>query len=229
VQARKYELLINIIQSCPGEPITRQAWSAGFKGKNVNNDCPLLHVLKDYPKEVILRDGSGVTLRPLFKKDGPLLSSMLNRLPEEDRWFLGLAEGVHELTKRWVSDADSVRVISIAAVLEGDMIAVATLIRHRPGAEGHVGRIQMTVAPEYRDRRLGTWMLLDLINAAMSMGLERLVMYLVEGRDSVIMRGLEKIQFAKEAVLPLFVKDLQGRFYDVALMIKRLPGEWTET
>ena len=71
-------------------------------------------------------------------------------------------------------------------------------------------------------------MLLDLINAAMSMGLERLVMYLVEGRDSVIMRGLEKLQFVKQAVLPLFVKDLQGRFYDVALMIKRLPHEWTK-
>lgn len=189
-------------------------------------ECPLLYVLKDYPKEVILKDGSGVSLRPLHQRDGELLYEMLSRLPEEDRWFLGLAEDLEDLTRKWVANADSDRIFSIVAVLEGKMIAVATLIRQRSGAEGHVGRIRMTVAPKYRERHLGTWMLLDLITAAMSMRLERLLLYLVEGRDEAVMHGLEKLQFQREAVLHSYAKDQQGRFHDMALMIKRLPPEW---
>lgn len=194
----------------------------------LDTGIPLLHVLKDYPKEVILRDGSGVTLRPLTGDDGPLLHRMLSRLPEEDRWFLGLGDRVAEYAQKWVRNTEPDRVISIAAVLEGEMIAVAALVRGRPGAEGHVGRIQISVSPAFRERRLGTWMLLDLVNAAMSMGLERLVMRLVEGRDESIMRGVEKLLFVKEALLKAFVKDSGGNFYDLAVMVKRIPREWAE-
>ena len=191
-----------------------------------NIDCPLLHVMKDYPKEVILRDGSGVTLRPVTSEDGPLLIRMLARLSEEDRWFLGLGGDVAAFVESWIRFAGTERAFAIAAVLEGEMIAVAALARERAGAEGHVGQIRISVVPDYRERRLGTWMLLDLINAAISMGLERLVMRLVEGRDDLIMRGVEKLRFTREAVLQAFVKDMEGNFHNLALMVKRLPLEW---
>jgi len=190
----------------------------------VETNCPLLHVTEDYPKEVILRDGSGMTLRPLGKTDATALFRMLSRLPDEDKWFLGIG-GAREISRKWARNAEADRVFSIAAVLEGEMTALATLVRQRPGAEGHLGRIQMTVVPEYRERRLGTWMMLDLINAAMTMGLEMLYMHLVAGRDDALMRGVEKLKFRKEALLRAFAKDPQGGFLDVAVMIKRLPLE----
>jgi GNAT superfamily N-acetyltransferase len=192
----------------------------------LNIDCPLLHVMRDYPKEVILRDGSGVTLRPVTSDDGPLLNRMLGRLSEQDRWFLGLGGDVAAFVESWVRFAGTERVFAIAAALEGEVIAVAALVRERAGFEGHVGQIRISVVPDYRERRLGTWMLLDLINAAISMGLERLVMRLVEGRDDLIMRGVEKLGFAREAVLEAFVKDLEGSFHNLSLMVKRLPLEW---
>ncbi|MFO7784880.1 MAG: N-acetyltransferase family protein [Thermodesulfobacteriota bacterium] len=182
--------------------------------------------MKDYPKEVILRDGSGVTLRPIAPHDGPMLERMLHRLSEEDRWFLGLDEDVSAFVQMWIRFAGTDRVFSIAAVLEGRMIAVAALVRERPGAEGHVGHVRISVTPEYRERRLGTWMLMDLINAAMSMGLERVVMRLVEGRDDTIIRGVEKLRFNREATLEDFVKDMEGNFHNLDLMVKRLPREW---
>lgn len=192
----------------------------------MNTECPLLHVMKDYPKEIILRDGSGVTLRPVTADDGPLLERMLNRLSEEDRWFLGLEDQVSAFVQSWIRFAGRKRTFCIAAVLEGRMVAVAALVRERSGFEDHVGNILISVATEYRERRLGTWMLLDLINAAMSMGIERLVMRLVEGRDDTIMRGVEKLRFSREAVLKEFVKDMEGNFHNLYLMVKRLPREW---
>ena len=184
--------------------------------------------MKDYPKEVLLRDGSGVTLRPIVPEDGPLLIRMLEGLSDEDRWFLGLGERVREFVDRFMESLKSDRVFPIAALLEGDMIAAAVLVRNRPGAEGHAGRILMSVAGPFRERRLGTWMLLDLINAAMSMGLECVRMNLVEGRDNLIMHGVEKIQFVKEAVLRGFARDMDGCSHDLAVMVKRLPRGWTE-
>jgi ribosomal protein S18 acetylase RimI-like enzyme len=194
--------------------------------RTLNSACRQPHLLEAYPKEVILRDGTGVTLRPVSSDDGPLLGEMLRRLSDEDRWFLGLGVDVPAFTETWIRFAETERVFSIAAVLEGRMIAVAALVSERPGAEGHVGQVRISVAPGYRERRLGTWMLLDLINAAMSMGLERLVMRLVEGRDDSIIRGVMKLGFNREARLDKFVKDMEGGFHNLDLMVKRLPREW---
>lgn len=204
----------------------RKAWYGMTTHRALTNREWERTALKDYPKEVILREGSGVTLRPISPDDGPLLKSMLYRLSEEDRWFLGLDEDIPAFVETWIRFAGSDRVFSIAAVLEGSMVAVAALVRERPGAEGHVGHVRISVAPEYRERRLATWMLLDLINAAMSMGLERIVMRLVEGRDDTIIRGVEKLRFTRAATLEDFVKDMEGNFHNLDLMVKRLPREW---
>ncbi len=47
----------------------------------------LVNVLKDYPKEVILKDGTGVTLRPLAEGDQDALFRMFHRFPKEELWF----------------------------------------------------------------------------------------------------------------------------------------------
>ncbi|MFP4037003.1 MAG: N-acetyltransferase family protein [Desulfobacteraceae bacterium] len=184
---------------------------------------PLTEMEGEYPKEIILRDGRGVSLRPLGPEDGPLLRRMLERLTEEDLWFLGLGEPVPGFVEKWVNEAGKDRLFTVCAVLEGEMVAAAALIRERPGAEGHVGRIQTSVIPAYREKKLGTWMLFDLINAAMSMGLERLIMRMVEGRDASLMRAMEKLGFTREAVLKDFIKDRAGNYRDLVLMVKRLP------
>jgi hypothetical protein len=137
-------------------------------------------MLKDYPKEVILKDGTGVTLRPLKKGDEDLLFKMFSRLSEDDRWFLDHDVGDFQLIEGWVNNVVFDKVISIVAVLEGQIIAHATLIRKYPGAKSHTGRIRISVDPSFREKHLATWMLLDLINLAMAMGLETLIMQMVE-------------------------------------------------
>jgi ribosomal protein S18 acetylase RimI-like enzyme len=202
-------------------------YGPGAGKRALKNACPLLTTLKAYPKELLLRDGSGVTLRPVAAEDGPLIEGLLYRLSEEDRWFLGLGDNVSGFVETWLRFAFTERAFSVAAVLENSMIALAALVRERPGSEGHVGHINISVEPDYRERRLGTWMLLDLINAAMSMGIERIVMRLVEGRDDTVIRGVEKLRFTKEATLKSFVKDMEGNFHNLDLMVKRLAREWS--
>jgi len=185
-------------------------------------------MLKDYPKEVLLKDGTGVTLRPLQEGDEHLLTKMFNRFSEIDKWFLDPEEVEPELILNRVKSMDSERFISIVAVLEGQIIAHATLSRKQYGAESHVGTIRISVDPSFREKRLGTWMLLDLINLAMAMDLETLVMQLIEDKDSSVIRGVKKLDFTEEAVLKDYVKDRKGNLHNLVIMVKRLHHGWDD-
>jgi hypothetical protein len=183
-------------------------------------------VLEDYPKEAILRDGTGVSLRPLCQGDEGLVIEMFNEFSDEDRWFI---EGnVTDLgwVEEWVRRMDQNNRMGIVAVLGDNIIACGTLIREHEEAERHVGRIKVSVVPRFREKHLATWMLLDLINQAMAGGMETLIMALVEDRDSSLIRSITKLDFSKEAVLKDYIKDRAGTPHNLAFMVKRLHRVW---
>jgi hypothetical protein len=151
---------------------------------------------------------------------------MFSRLSEDDRWFLDHDVGDFQLIEGWVNNVVFDKVISIVAVLEGQIIAHATLIRKYPGAKSHTGRIRISVDPSFREKHLATWMLLDLINLAMAMGLETLIMQMVEDRDSSLIKSVKKLDFSEEAVLKDYVKDRDGTLCNLVVMVKRLHRLW---
>ncbi|MCD4716953.1 MAG: hypothetical protein K8R45_09465, partial [Desulfobacterales bacterium] len=71
-----------------------------------------------------------------------------------------------------------------------------------------------------------TWMLLDLVNLAMAIGLKMLVMRLVQDRDSNVINGVRKLGFVEEAVLKDYVLDREENPHNLAIMTKHLPMEW---
>ena len=185
-------------------------------------------VLQDYPKEVILKDGTGVTLRPLRQGDEDLLFSMFSRLSEDDRWFLDHDVADFGLIENWVKNMDPERAHSILAVLGGQIIAHATLLRKYYGAKSHIGNIRISVDPSFRGKHLATWMLLDLINLAMAMGLEILIMQLVEDRDAALIRSVKKLEFVENAILKDYAKDREGNPHNLVIMVKRLHRLWDD-
>ena len=183
-------------------------------------------VMKDYSKEVILNDGSGVTLRPLKAGDESALFEMFKRLSEDDLWFLNHDVSGSGLVDDWIKNLDPKRVISIVALLEGRIIANAALMMKTYGAKSHIGKIRISVDPSFREKRLGTWMLLDIVNLAMAIGLKMLVMRLVQNRDSSVMNGVRKLGFVEDAVLKDYVLDREENPHNLVIMTKHLPMEW---
>jgi L-amino acid N-acyltransferase YncA len=183
-------------------------------------------ILKGYPKEIILKDGTGVTLRSLRDGDQEALFGLFQSLSEEDLWFLNQDVSDRQLMDEWVRGLDPNRVVSIVAVLEGAIVGNAVLMMKTYGAKSHIGKVRITVAPPYRDKRLGTWMLLDLVNLAMAVGLRLLTMRLVRGRDASVISGVGKLGFVEQAVLKDYVVDREGNPHDLVVMSKRLPEEW---
>lgn len=182
-------------------------------------------LLKDYPKEVILKDGTGVTLRPLKDGDEDALFEMFRRLSVDDLWFLNHDVSDPGLIADWINNLDTNRVISIVALLEGRIVGNAVLMMKRYGAKSHIGKVRISVDPGFRDRRLGTWMLLDLVNLSMAMGLQMLVMRLVQDRDASLINGVRKLGFIEEAVLKNYLMGGEGQAHNLVIMTKRLPVE----
>lgn len=180
----------------------------------------------DYPKEIILKDGTGVTLRPLQPGDEMLLFQMYKDLPEDDRWFTEGDVANFHFVENWVKGSNQKTLIVIAAVLEGKIISNAVLLRELPGPRAHIGKIRISVVPSFREKNLGTWMLFDLMNMAMALRLEILVMELVEDRDTAVMHSAKRLNFFQDALLRNYVKDAQGNFRNLVIMVKRLYLGW---
>ncbi len=179
-----------------------------------------------YPKEVILKDRSEALIRPLEKGDESLLIQFYRTLPEEDRWYMKYDVLNEVLIHKWIDGIDRGNVFSIIA-LAGDMIAAhAGLFMREFGATQHVGRLRIVVLPDFRQKRLGTWMLLDLIRLAMDKGLEDLRADFVVGVEDAAINSAYKLDFFKKAVLEEYVKDPQGNRYDLMIMNKRLHKDW---
>lgn len=184
------------------------------------------HPLKGYPHEIILKDGTGVTLRTLQKGDEEALAGMFRHFSADELWFLNDDVTRPAVIQNWIRHLDPSRIVSIVACLEGRIIGNAALMRKRFGAKSHIGKIRIMVDPAFRERRLGTWMLLDLINLGISMGLGALVIRLVPDRDMAVIDGVRKLDFQKKAVLKDYVLDRTGQAHDLVVMIKHLPSRW---
>ena len=183
-------------------------------------------ILKQYPKEVILKDGTGVTLRLTREDDEQKILEMFQRFSEEDRWFLDEDVSNRKLINSRIKEINRGRFNSIVAQLEDRIIAFGLLTKEHYGSQRHIGTIIICVDPRFRENRLGTWILLDLINLAMEMGLEKLMMSLVRDRDALVIRGIKSLDFFEEARFREHVKDMDGQPHDLVVMTKRLFPKW---
>jgi L-amino acid N-acyltransferase YncA len=177
-----------------------------------------------YPKEVILKDTQEAIIRPVEKEDEPLLRSFYGEIAEEDRWYMRYDVMDPEVIRSWIEGRDEV--FSIIALCEGRIIAHARLHIRKYGCYHHQGRLRIIVMPGYRRKRLGNWMLLDLIHLAMEKDLRELRADFVVDIEDTAIETAYRLDFFKKAILEDFVIDPQGKLHDLIIMTKRLHKDW---
>ena len=175
-----------------------------------------------YPKEVVLKNKKEALIRPLEKTDESMLTNFYAAIPEKDRWYLRYNVMDPATIKRWIEAIGTETAYSIVALAAEKIIAHASLHLRDFGSTRHVGRLRIMVLPEFRHQRLGTWMLLDLIQLAMDKGLNDLRADFVVGVENGAIEAAHKLDFFKSAVLKEYVKSPRGLRYDLQIMVKRL-------
>jgi len=179
-----------------------------------------------YPKEVVLKDGLEAIILPLQRDDEELLRRFYAGIPEADRWFMRHDVRDPAVIAKWMNDIDIGKVFSIIALSDARIVGHASLHMREFGATRHIGRFRLMVLPEFRYKRLGTWMLLDIIQLAMDKGLSEVRSDFVVGIEEAAIEAARKFDFFKKAVLKHYVKDQQGNRHDLLIMIKRLHKRW---
>ncbi|MDA0769467.1 MAG: hypothetical protein BZY79_04875 [SAR202 cluster bacterium Casp-Chloro-G4] len=182
-------------------------------------------VLQRYPFDVKLEDGSEFTIRPLAKEDKIRLARFFQTVSEEDRFYLKENVTAPEIIHGWIDNMNYERAVPILAIVDGNIVADATLHRSRTPARMHVGELRVVVHPNYRGVGLGARLIQELIDLGRALELEILFFELVDRREMGAIHAAATAGFEEVAVLRNRVKDVYGSLQDLVIMERSLESE----
>lgn len=183
-----------------------------------------------YPRDVALKDGRAVTIRPMTKNDGPALLKFFQELPEEERMFLRDDVVDPALIDKWVNELDYEKVVPLLGFSEGKLVADASIHRNKERWSSHIGQIRVVVHPDFQGSGLGYWMTREIFVIAHSMKIDRVLAEMMDVQTGAI-KVFEKLGFSKEHVFKNHVRDLEGKFHHLVVMslnIHKLMDTWVQ-
>jgi len=179
-------------------------------------------MLEEYPKKITLPDGAALILRPMTRDDQYGLYNFFISLTEEDRRFLRNDVTDRKLIENWARNLDYETVLPILAESDGKIVANATLHYQTFGWGRHVAELRITIAPEFRGRKLGSMLIKEIAELAAKSHVKKLLARIVTAREPLIM-AFNRAGFVQVAVLKDYVQDVhQKSFADIALLEKEL-------
>ncbi|MDA0264770.1 MAG: GNAT family N-acetyltransferase [Chloroflexi bacterium] len=173
---------------------------------------------ESYPKDIVLRDGDKVSVRPLNPDDKVRLLEFFERIPEEERYYLKENVASAKVIQGWTANLDLAKVIPIVAVAGDAIVADATLHLNRTPARSHLGEVRVVVDPAYREVGLGGRLIREILDIAASLGLTKVVFELVAQREKEAVCAAERVGFKEVATLENRIKDFWGNYQDLILL-----------
>lgn len=184
--------------------------------------------LNKYQKEVKLKAGSKILLRPMVAEDQDALYTFFKAVPKEDARYLRDDVASKILVEKWATNLEYTRTLPILALKNGSIIADATLNRRRFGWKWHLGTVRLFVHKDYRKVGLGQLMIEEIADIAYKLELEKLIAEVPDINISAI-NAFTKAGFYRVATIPNLVKDRENRPLDVVVMIKDIRPARDET
>jgi L-amino acid N-acyltransferase YncA len=174
-----------------------------------------------YPKSVQLTDGTDLIIRPMRKGDEKALHQYFLKLPKQEVARLKDDVTDPDVIDKWIYDLDYDVALPLVAIDRDRIVANGTLKFNPVGWRKHQGEIRATVDPEYREKGLSTVLIENMIHIAKTMGLEQLTAEIAPTLDEAYFL-CEKIGFKEAAVLKNFIKDQEGKYEDLVVMVMDL-------
>jgi RimJ/RimL family protein N-acetyltransferase len=175
----------------------------------------------NFPKTIKLKDGTNLIIRPLRKNDEKSLRDYFLRLPAKEVARLKDDVTNPKVVEKMIFDLDYDVALPLIA-FDGDLIVGnATIKFNRIGWTRHQAEIRGTVDPEYREKGLSTCIFEMIVEISKSMGIDQLTAEVSPALDEAYFL-CEKVGFKEAAVLKNFIKDQEGNYEDLVIMIKEL-------
>lgn len=164
-----------------------------------------------------LKDGTMVELRPLGKDDLQRSLAFFRGLPAEERRYLRFDVTAEDVVRRLIRQVEEGQAFRVVALVDERVVGHGALELPVEGWTRHMGELRIIVAPEYRNRRLGTLLIGYLFRQAVRQGLQKLEIRMA-GPQLGARSACERLGFHVDAVLPDHVKDADGNLQPLVVM-----------
>jgi GNAT superfamily N-acetyltransferase len=173
--------------------------------------------LVEYPKDLELKGGFKCALRPLESTDEMAFHEFFLAVPTAERMFIKHRVTDPAVIHDWCQHIDLGRNLPLLAMLDGQIIADATLHQQLGGWKRHIGRVSVLVHPKFRGRGLAKALVTEIIAIARQLGLEKVEAEFIGGQETAMkMFGL--LGFLPLYRLSDYVKDMEGITHDYFLL-----------
>jgi GNAT superfamily N-acetyltransferase len=173
--------------------------------------------LQKFPKEIKLKDGSKVKLRPLQRTDEKDFHTLFQTIPESERMFIKHRVTEIAVIRDWCRNIDLGRNLPLLAVDGAKILGVATLHQQLGGWKRHIGRVSVLVQPAVRGRGIARALIHEIVEIARATGLEKVEAEFIGGQAAAIhmfaMLGFSELWRKDD-----YVKDMQAISHDYVLM-----------
>jgi len=179
-----------------------------------------------YRKVATLINGNQVVVRFLNGQDRDGLIKFFQQAPQEDVQFCKEDVKNPKTLDFWLNPKNAPRIMALVAedLATKQIVASLNLFRGQQAAL-NIGEIQqILVARSFQGLGLGSIMLNELIDLTMKENFRWLKVEVVWELKNVI-RAFQSKGFEIKVILEDYFRDLKGRTYDVALMIRHLVQE----
>jgi L-amino acid N-acyltransferase YncA len=174
-----------------------------------------------FPKTVKLKDGTNLIIRPLRKNDEKSLCEYFLRLPAKEVSRLKDDVTNPKVVEKMIFDLDYDVALPLIAFDRDRIVGNAVIKFSRIGWTRHQAEIRGTVDPEYREKGLSICIFEIIVEISKSMGIDQLIAEVSPALDEAYFL-CEKVGFKEAAVLKNFIKDQEGNYEDLVIMIKEL-------
>jgi len=173
--------------------------------------------LQKFPKDLKLKDGSKVKLRPLKHTDEQDFHALFQTIPESERMFIKHRVTEISLIRQWCESIDLGRNLPLLAVDGNKIVGVATLHQQLGGWKRHIGRVSVLVQPAVRGRGIARGLIHEIVEIARATGLEKVEAEFIGDQEAAVhmfaMLGFSELWRRED-----YVKDMQAIKHDYVLM-----------
>lgn len=191
-----------------------QAFAVNFNPPSVMS---LELELQKFPKEIKLKDGSKIKLRPLKRSDEKSFHALFQTIPENERMFIKHRVTEVEVIRDWCENIDLGRNLPLLAVDGTKIVGVATLHQQLGGWKRHIGRVSVLVQPAVRGRGIARAVVQEIVDIARATGLEKVEAEFI-GEQTAAIHMFAMLGFRELLRLEDYVKDMQAISHDYVLM-----------
>ncbi len=173
--------------------------------------------LQKFPKDIKLKDGSTVKLRPLRRQDEKQFHEFFQAVPEQERMFIKHRVTDPGVIRDWCENIDLGRNLPLLALSGEKIIGDATLHQQLGGWKRHIGRVSVLVHPQHRGRGLAKALVHEIVEISRNIGMEKVEAEFI-GEQEAAIHMFAMLGFSNLLRFENYVKDMQAITHDYVLM-----------